>query len=131
MLPDIRDEKQLHAAFRWNIPERYNIGVAVCDLWAEREPQRLALLNVQDAGIVQPVTYGELRTQSNRLANLLVSSGITRGERVAILLPQSREVAESHIAIYKMAGIALPLAVLFGTDALAYRLDDAMSLIHI
>jgi len=125
MLPDIRDEKQLHAAFRWNIPERYNIGVAVCDLWAEREPHRLALLNVQDAGIVQPVTYGELRTQSNRLANLLVSSGITRGERVAILLPQSREVAESHIAIYKMGGIALPLAVLFGTDALAYRLDDA------
>ncbi len=125
MLPDIRDEKQLHAAFRWNIPERYNIGVAVCDLWAEREPQRLALLNVQDAGIVQPVTYGELRTQSNRLANLLVSFGITRGERVAILLPQSREVAESHIAIYKMGGIALPLAVLFGTDALAYRLDDA------
>ena len=125
MLPDIRDEKQLHAAFRWDIPERYNIGVAVCDTWAEREPHRLALLDVQDTGIVQPVTYGELRTHSNRLANLLVSSGIARGDRVAILLPQSREVAESHIAIYKMAGIALPLAVLFGTDALAYRLDDA------
>ena len=125
MLPNIRDEKQLHAAFRWDIPERYNIGVAVCDKWAEREPHRLALLDVQDTGIVQPVTYGALRTQSNRLANLLVSSGIERGERVAILLPQSREVAESHIAIYKMGGIALPLAVLFGTDALAYRLDDA------
>jgi len=125
MLPDIRDEKQLHAAFRWDIPERYNIGVAVCDTWAEQEPHRLALLDVQDTGIVQPVTYGALRTHSNRLANLLVSSGIERGERVAILLPQSREVAESHIAIYKMGGIALPLAVLFGTDALAYRLDDA------
>jgi len=124
-LPDIRDEKKLHAAFRWNIPERYNIGVAVCDIWAEREPDRLALLHVQDTGMVQPVTYGALRAQSNRLANLLVKSGIVRGERVAILLPQSREVAESHIAIYKMGGIALPLAVLFGTDALAYRFDDA------
>ncbi len=125
MLPDIRDEKQLHAAFRWDIPERYNIGVAVCDVWAEREPDRLALLNVLDTGAVERVTFSALRAQSNRLANLLVASGIVRGERIAILLPQSREVAESHIAIYKMGAIALPLAVLFGFDALTYRLDDA------
>ena len=54
-----------------------------------------------------------------------MKSGIARGERVAILLPQSREVAESHIAIYKAGAIALPLAVLFGIDALVYRLHDA------
>ena len=125
MLPDIRDEKQLHAAFRWDIPARYNIGVAVCDCWAEREPERLALLDVADDGAVTQVSYGELRNQSNRLANLLVASGIERGERIAILLPQSREVAESHIAIYKAGAVALPLAVLFGIDALAYRLEDA------
>ncbi len=125
MLPDIRDEKQLHAAFRWDIPARYNIGVAVCDRWAEREPDRLALLDVADDGTVTRVSYGALRAQSNRLANLLVSSGIERGERIAILLPQSREVAESHIAIYKAGAVALPLAVLFGIDALTYRLDDA------
>jgi acetyl-CoA synthetase len=125
MLPDIRDEKQLHAAFRWDIPARYNIGVAVCDRWAEREPDRLALLDVADDGTVTRVSYADLRSQSNRLANLLVSSGIERGERIAILLPQSREVAESHIAIYKAGAVALPLAVLFGIDALTYRLDDA------
>ena len=125
MLPDIRDEKQLHAAFRWDIPERYNIGVAVCDVWALREPNRLALLNVQESGSLEPVTYGDLRAQSNRLANLLVASGIEPGERVGILLPQSQETAESHIAIYKMGGIALPLAILFGIDALLYRLEDA------
>ena len=93
MLPDIRDEHALRAAFRWDVPECYNIGVAVCDAWAEREPDRIALLNVSDTGGVEPVSYGALKAQSNRLANLLVSSGITRGERVAILLPQSREVA--------------------------------------
>lgn len=125
MLPDIRDEKQLHAAFRWDIPTRYNIGVAVCDRWAEREPDRLALLDVADDGTVTRVSYEDLRTQSNRLANLLLASGIGRGERIAILLPQSREVAESHIAIYKAGAVALPLAVLFGIDALTYRLEDA------
>ena len=51
--------------------------------------------------------------------------GIKRGDRVAILLPQAPEVAAIHIAIYKLGAIALPLAMLFGPDALAYRLQNA------
>jgi acetyl-CoA synthetase len=125
MLPRVRTEAELYAAFQWDIPERYNIGVAVCDVWAERDPDRLALLDVRDTGFVEKVSYGALRDRSNQLANVIRQSGIGRGERVAILLPQSREVAESHIAIYKAGAVALPLAVLFGIDALAYRLNDA------
>jgi acetyl-CoA synthetase len=101
------------------------MGVAVCDVWAERDPDRLALLDVGNEQVAERVSYGELRDRSNQLANLITQSGITRGERVAILLPQSREVAESHIAIYKSGAVALPLAILFGVDALSYRLDDA------
>ena len=44
MLPDIRDYKKLYAAFRWQIPARYNIAVDACDKWAAREPDRVALL---------------------------------------------------------------------------------------
>src|SRR5262249_22221670 len=51
--------------------------------------------------------------------------GVVRGDRVAILLPQGPDVAVSHIAIYKMAAIALPLAMLFGTDAISYRLQNS------
>ena len=51
--------------------------------------------------------------------------GIARGDRVAILLPQMPEVAAIHIAIYKLGAIALPLAILFGVDAISYRLQDA------
>ena len=125
MLPFSPDEASLRATFRWDVPERYNIGVAVCDAWAAREPDRLALLDVDETGVVDRVTYGDLRARSNQLANFIVERGVKRGERIAILLPQSREVAESHIAIYKMGAVALPLAVLFGVDALSYRLHDA------
>jgi len=80
---------------------------------------RLALLDVDASGSVDRVSFGDLRARSNRLADLIMKSGITPGERIAILLPQSREVAESHIAIYKTGAVALPLAVLFGVDALS------------
>lgn len=125
MLPFSSDEAGLRRAFRWDVPERYNIGVAACDHWAAREPHRLALLDVDSSGAVDHVTFDDLRKRSNQLANLIVKRGITRGERIAILLPQSREVAESHFAIYKAGAVALPLAVLFGVDALLYRLRDA------
>ena len=55
----------------------------------------------------------------------LRANGVKRGDRVAILLPQAPEVAAIHIAVYKLGAIALPLAVLFGTDAIAYRLQNA------
>ena len=63
--------------------------------------------------------------QSNRLANVLRAHGIERGDRVAIFLPQAPDVAAAHVAIYKLGAVALPIAVLFGPDALSYRLQNS------
>jgi acetyl-CoA synthetase len=125
MLPSTRNYDELYQKFRWNIPQRYNIGVEVCDRWAAVDPRRLAILFVQPDGRTQDISYGWLRETSNRLANALRAHVISRGDRVAILLPQSAEVAAIHIAIYKLGAIALPLAMLFGTDALSYRLQNS------
>lgn len=125
MLPEIRDYDRLYAAFRWQIPERYNIGVDACDRWAAADPSRVAIIDVGPDGKVVPVSFAELRDASNRLANALRTHGIGRGDRVAILLAQSREAAIAHIAIYKLGAVALPLAALFGAEAIGFRLADA------
>jgi acetyl-CoA synthetase len=124
-LPDARDYDALVRDFRWAVPERYNIGVDVCERWAAREPGRPAILHVRPDGGVDEIGYGALSETSNRLANVLTAHGIARGDRVAILLPQMPEVAAAHVAIYKAGAVALPLALLFGVDALKYRLKDA------
>ena len=125
MLPQSRSYDELYGQFRWHVPARFNIGVEVCDRWAERDPGRLALVAVSQDGRSHDVSYGWLRETSNRLANVLAAHGVKRGDRVAILLPQGPDVAAIHVAIYKLGAIALPLAILFGTDALAYRLQNA------
>jgi acetyl-CoA synthetase len=124
-LPDIRDYDALHRAFRWQIPERYNIGVEVCDRWAERDPRRLAILHVHPDGRAEAVSYGWLRETSNRLANVLRAHRVKRGDRVALLLPQMPEVAAIHIALQKLGAVALPLATLFGVEAIKYRLQNS------
>jgi acetyl-CoA synthetase len=125
MLRPASDYDTLVAQFSWEIPARYNIGVDVCDRWAAVEPERPAILEVAGSGRVTPLTYGALRDASNRLANAFRARGIGRGDRVAILLPQGATVPIVHVAIYKLGAIALPLAALFGVDALSYRLRDA------
>jgi acetyl-CoA synthetase len=125
MLPPIRDYDELYRQFRWQVPARFNIGIDACDRWAAIDPRRLAILAVQNDGRSQEVSYGWLKESSNRLANALRAHGVGRGDRVAILLPQAPEVAAIHIAVYKLAGIALPLAMLFGADAISYRLQNS------
>jgi acetyl-CoA synthetase len=125
MLPNIRNYPRLVADFSWSIPERFNIGVACCDAWAQRAPDQAAVLEVDARGNIVPLTYAQLRVSSNRLANALMRRGISAGDRVAILLPQSAMVPIVHMAIYKIGAIAMPLAALFGPDALSYRLRDS------
>ncbi len=124
-LPDQPDHARLRDAFRWRIPDRYNIAVDVCDRWARAEPERPAIIEVSKDWQVAPVSYGWFREHSNRLANALQARGVARGDRIAILLPQGRAVLTAHLAAYKLGAIAVSLAALFGVDALAYRLADS------
>jgi len=125
VLTPLDDYDALYRQFRWPAPAFYNIGVEVCDRWADVESGRIALIDNHADGRCGEVSYGALRDTSNRLANVLRAFGVTRGDRVAILLPQGPDIPVSHIAIYKLAAIALPLAMAFGIDALSYRLQNS------
>lgn len=112
------------ASFEWKIPAHFNIGVDVCDKWAEFAPDNPAILFSRD-GRVNSLTFDQLKCQSNQMANLFTAVGVEQGDRVAVFLEQSVEVAVSHVAIYKCAAIAVPLFYLFGSEAIEYRLKDS------
>ena len=124
MLPQADSYEDIRDRFAWAVPARYNIGVDVCDKWAERDPERLALIHKRRDGAVEEFTFADIRRLSNRLANALAAHGVSRGDRIGILLPQAPETAVSHVAAYKLGGIAVPLFSLFGVEALEYRLGN-------
>jgi acetyl-CoA synthetase len=125
MLPIAKDYEALIRNFRWQIPARYNIGVDISDKWAAREPERPAIIHVGADGGTETYSFGWLSETSNRLANALRAHGVARGDRVVIFLPQSPEVAACHAAIYKLGAIALPIAIVFGPEAISYRLQNS------
>jgi acetyl-CoA synthetase len=115
----------LRSRFRWRIPARFNIAAACCDAWAAAEPERAAIIDVRPDGGTEILTFGALLTAANRLAHALRRQGLKAGDRVAIMLPQGPHVPITHMAVYKLGCIAVPLANLFGVDAIAYRLADS------
>ena len=123
-----RDFDALREQFRWEIPRRFNIGLAVCDAHAESGGRALVLENA--AGKVRTVGFDELKERSDEFANALLELGVERGDRVGIILPQRLETALAHIAAYKIGAVALPLSGLFGPDALEYRLADSAARLH-
>jgi acetyl-CoA synthetase len=115
---------ELVRAFRWEVPQRFNIGVAACDRHATGAG-RLALIYEAPDGTVERCTFDDLKRLSNRCANTLAGLGIRRGDRVGVLLAQRPETAIAHLAIYKLGAVAVPLFVQFGPDALEHRLADS------
>ena len=117
-----RTYAEICANFRWRIPDRFNIAAAVCDRHVGQG--RTALVTEGPSGI-EAVTFEDLHGRACRLANALAAHGITRGDRVGILLPQCAEALLGHLATYRLGAVALPLFTLFGPEALAYRLNDS------
>ena len=114
----------LHSEWRWQVPAHFNIHVACCERWAE-DASRPALIIEDDAGHIDRHTYAEVREAVERIATGLRRLGVERGDRVAIVLPQCFETVVAHFAVYRLGAVAMPLSMLFGPDALVYRLSDS------
>ncbi|MFQ5757347.1 MAG: AMP-binding protein [Acidiferrobacterales bacterium] len=121
---NLRDFDAICASFKWNIPEYYNIAHEVCDRHT-RHAGDVALFYEHAGGKEQSFTFGQIKSLSNQFANALLALGVSRGDRVAIILSQRAETAISHLAAYKIGAVALPLSILFGPDAVEYRLRDS------
>ncbi len=125
MLSPAGSYEEARARFRWRIPPKINIGVDVCDRQAATRGEATALIFEDESGAITRYRFIDIKRLTDRLANVLLAHGLQRGDRVGILLSQSPEVAIAHVAAYKAGLIAVPLFVLFGEEALEYRLSDS------
>ncbi|MEM5492783.1 AMP-binding protein [Hoeflea sp. AS16] len=123
LLPVGKNLEDVSTRFSWDVPEFFNIGSAVSDDWAAREPHRVCLEHFHPDAEPDRMSYEQLSRRSNAFARGLASLGVERGDRVALMLPQGFETAIAHVAIYKLGAIAVPLALLFGVEAVEHRLS--------
>ena len=70
------------------------------------------------------LSYAELDEASNKVANALIGMGVEKGDRVAMLLPNSPEFVAIYFGIAKIGGIAVPLNIRHKSAELSSLFDN-------
>ncbi|KAM9966251.1 hypothetical protein ACTFIR_006450 [Dictyostelium discoideum] len=123
--------ENVYKSFKYEVPEYFNIGLEVCDFYAN-DPNKMNniaikhIYDTDDKQILKEYTFKEMKIKSNQLANKFKEIGLNKkGEVVGVFLTQGIECAISHITILRSGLIGLLLSVLFGPEALEYRISSS------
>jgi acetyl-CoA synthetase len=114
--------EELRASHVWNVPERYNIAADVCDKHPRSKP---AMVWESFDGSARELSWGELQDLANQAAHTLAGLGISRGDRVAVVLPPTPETAAVFFGVWKLGAILLSMSILYGDDSIRHRLSDS------
>jgi len=85
------------------LPEHFNLASHFLDASAALHPERIAIV-----GEPREVTYGELAALANRVGNALRAQGVSRGDRVLIVLPDSAEFIAAFFGVAKIGAVSVP-----------------------
>ncbi len=109
----------------WYADGQLNLSVNCLDRHlAERGDRAALLFEPDEPGTGRAVTYRELYEETCRLANLLKSRGVGRGDRVMIYMPMIPEAAAAMLACARIGAVHSVVFGGFSPESLAGRIDD-------
>ncbi len=111
--------------FKVIVPENFNFGYDVVDVWADEEPNRKALCWTNDKGDHVDFTFAEIKKYSDQTASYFQSLGIGRGDMVMLILKRRFEFWFSIIALHKLGAVAIPATHLLTKKDIVYRANAA------
>ncbi|WP_049926910.1 acyl-CoA synthetase [Halopiger goleimassiliensis] len=122
VMPSFEDYERAREEFAWDLPGEFN--PAVDFLRKHEDTGRTALRYEGDDGL-ETYSFEDLDDRSDRLAAALADLGVEPGDRIGVVVPQKPDNPVTHLANWKLGAVSVPLTVLFGRDALQYRLADS------
>ncbi len=117
--------EEFQATFALDIPANYNFAFDMVDATAATEPDRLAMVHVDDAEVRREYSFAYFSEQSSRLANALRALGIGRGDKVMIILHRRVEFWTTMLALHKLGALGVPSPALLTAKDITYRVNFA------
>ncbi len=133
VVPNLQNYSESCASFSWaearreldGLPEARGLNIAyeAIDRHAlNAKWDQPAIRWLGKNGTVRDFSYAELRTLTNRFANVLSGLGIRKGDRVYALLGRIPELYFSALGTLKHRGIFCPLFSAFGPEPIKARM---------
>ena len=130
--PNMTDYELTRNEFSPDVPEHFNFGFDVVDRWAERQPDKLALLAVDhDGENPRTFTFSDISAASNRFANVLRKLGVHKGDRALVMLPRIPEWYVIVVGMIKLGVVPIPATVQCTAKDIDYRVNSSESVMVI
>ncbi|MBO5688362.1 MAG: AMP-binding protein [Lentisphaeria bacterium] len=126
MNPVFDNTKQpaISSDFPVKVPEYFNFAYDVIDRWAEHDRNKLAMIWTDPVnGSERKLTFHDLQRESTQAANLLLKSGMKRGDKALVLLPRLPEWWILSLAMIRIGVIQCPSPTLLMPPDLKYRIN--------
>lgn len=111
--------------FSLSYPPNFNFGYDVVDVLAEEMPQKPAIVWCNTENEEHTFTFSDLKTYSNKMANVLKDAGIEKGDRVMLILKRHYEYWFAAIAMHKLGAVMIPATHMLTVNDLLYRIRSA------
>ena len=113
--------EEFHDKFKINVPENFNFGYDVVDAWAELEPEKRALLWVNEQDEEHTFTFTDIKRLSNKTANFFRALGLKKGDVVMMILRRRWEYWVCATALHKLGVILIPATLQLTKKDIVYR----------
>ena len=120
-----KDYNDFYNNFKLTVPENYNFAYDVVDEYARLEPTKRALVWCDDLGGERIFSFSDIKTISDKTANLFLSLGIGKGDTVLVILQRRYEYWTTLMALAKIGAIAIPATHMLMEKDLVYRMEKA------
>ena len=117
----MQDYAAAHAAFRWQVPERFNFGRDVVDAQAAHN-DRLALVCTSDHAATERLQFSDLARRSSQYALALQRAGLKTGDRVLVQLPRISAWHTAMTACTKLGLVPVPCIGMLTAKDVLYRI---------
>ena len=107
------------------IPENFNFAYDIVDEWARLDSNKLALVWCDDYGNEKRYTFSDMKTLSDKAANLYTSLGIKKGDTVMLMLKQRPEAWICILALCKIGAVCIPATFQLTPKDIEYRCNAA------
>ena len=122
---EITDEHGNLKSITLDYPDNFNFGYDVVDKIAEETPDKRALVWCNVQGEEHIFTFDHMKKYSNRMANVLRSAGIGRGDRVMLILKRHYEYWFAAVALHKLGAVMIPATHMLTVKDFVYRIKSS------
>ncbi|MBR6557907.1 MAG: AMP-binding protein [Clostridia bacterium] len=109
----------------YKVPENFNFGYDIVDEYARLDPGKPALVWLNDSGEEREFTFSDVKRESDKIANVLRSFGLSKGDRIMLILKQRPEVWFTLVAAAKLGVVAIPASFQLTKKDITYRCEVA------